>query len=941
MKKLAFVTVLCVIFSCLFSMLPAGAVENDINVQKTTLDYLVQEGSYSEYKKKYESENCPEDEMILSAERAICSDDTKSELKDGILQWNSETGSVSWTFQLQESGIRYLKLRYCSLNSSFTDIRRTILIDGKTPFQEMEQSVFSKVCKNRDDTIKTDNQGNQLRPTQVVTNVWQEVWIRDDEGIFPDPFGIYFEAGQHTIEIIGISQPMQLEWLKLCSYHHADSYDTYAVSVAGKPDNASKEVRIQGESADLKSSPSLYPVYSRDNCYNEPFSVKNTIFNSIGGYNWRTNGEWIEWHFDVPESGYYKMGVRFKQDFLMGIPIVRRIQIDGESLFEELETFSFHYDTKWQFQKLTSDNKDCYIYLEKGKHTLRMTAALDDISTAVYNIKQITADLLAVYSKIIMVTGVSPDTYRDYQLTKRIDGLTDELQRNADALKEMAEYIRDLSNDRASEAHSIERVYEQIQTMIEAPDEIPSKLGYFKDNLNSLSSWILTMSETCTTIDYITFLPKDMEYPKVNPGFFEQALSTLESFWVSFFKDYSTVGNSYEATDAISVWVLLGREQSDTFKTIIDDSFTPSEDINVNMNIIANENVLLFSVAAGNPPDVALGLTQQLPVDYGLRGAVLDLSTMENFEQVAERFSQSAVSSFVYEGKTYALPNTQSFPIMFCRTDVLNDLGISIPKTWTEFFEAIQTLQERNLTAGVTGLLDTLIFQNGCSYYNDAKTACTINSPKGLKAFQTYTSFYTDYSLPLEYDAANRFRTGEMPIFIADYSTSYNTLTISAPEIKGLWTMAPIPGTEREDGTLDRSVAGTVTSIVIFSTAKNPEASWKFVDWWTSDEIQTRYGTEIEAIMGAGARYNSANINAMQELPWSLEDLTVLNEQWKTVKGIPMIPGSYYTTRHLDNAFREVYTYGEIPRNALTKYVMEINKEITKKRQEFNLTTEP
>ena len=92
--------------------------------------------------------------------------------------------------------------------------------------------------------------------------------------------------------------------------------------------------------------------------------------------------------------------------------------------------------------------------------------------------------------------------------------------------------------------------------------------------------------------------------------------------------------------------------------------------------------------------------------------------------------------------------------------------------------------------------------------------------------------------------------------------------------------------------------------------------------------------------MGA-ARYNSANINAMQELPWSLEDLTVLNEQWKTVKGIPMIPGSYYTTRHLDNAFREVYTYGEIPRNALTKYVMEINKEITKKRQEFNLTTEP
>ncbi|MBQ8731425.1 MAG: extracellular solute-binding protein [Oscillospiraceae bacterium] len=940
MKKLALVAAVSMVLCCIGPFVPAGAAESKSPASQNTLDYLIREGSYSEYRAQHENAAYPDREILLKAEDALSSEEAETSLTEGTLLWSNERGTVSWSFSVEESGIYYLKLRYRSANDTFSDILRTVQIDGKVPFEELEQSAFSKMVKNRDEEIQTDNQGNQLRPTQVVSPQWQEAWVRDDEGIFADPFGLYFEAGEHTVELVGVSQPMEIEWLKLCQYPKTPTYESYAQSVAGKEDRAEREIRVQAEEALWKSSPSLYPLYARDNCYNEPFSVQNTIFNAIGGYNWRSNGDWAEWEFDVETSGYYKMGIRFKQDFLMGIPIVRRIQIDGEYLFEELESFALDYDTAWQMATLQSGQEECYIWLEEGHHTLRLTAALDEISVAVYNIRQITVDLLDIYSRIIMITGVTPDTYRDYQLAKRLPTLTEELQSNVDALRDMAAYIRYLSGGEASEAHSIERVYEQIETMIADPDDIPAKLSYFKDNITTLSSWILTASETCATIDYITFLPKNMDYPQVNPGFFEQLWSTLESFWVSFFKDYSKVGNSYDATEAISVWTLLGREQADTFKTIVDDSFTPKYDLNVNMNIIANEGVLLFSVAAGNPPDVALGLSQQLPVDYGLREAVLDLSTMDTFSEVVGRFSESAVSPFAYEGATYAIPHTQSFPIMFCRTDVLDNLGIAIPKTWDDFFEAVQTLQERNLTTGVTGLLDTLIFQNGCSYYNDAMTACVINSPEGLKAFQTYTSFYTDYSLPLEYDAVNRFRTGEMPIFIADYSSGYNTMTISAPEIKGLWTMAPVPGTVWEDGTIDGSVAGVTTSIVIFSTTKNQEASWRFIDWWTSDSVQVRYGNEVEAIMGAGARYNSANLEAMKDLPWKLEDLEVLSEQWETVKGVPMIPGSYYTTRHLDNAFREVYTYGELPRNSLTKYVLEINKEITKKRQEFNLSTE-
>ena len=74
----------------------------------------------------------------------------------------------------------------------------------------------------------------------------------------------------------------------------------------------------------------------------------------------------------------------------------------------------------------------------------------------------------------------------------------------------------------------------------------------------------------------------------------------------------------------------------------------------------------------------------------------------------------------------------------------------------------------------------------------------TENDEAGVEAFDVYTRFFTDYGIPTYFDFVSRFRSGEMPIGIASYST-YNTLMVSAPEIKGLWDFTLIPGTEKTD----------------------------------------------------------------------------------------------------------------------------------------------
>ncbi len=205
-----------------------------------------------------------------------------------------------------------------------------------------------------------------------------------------------------------------------------------------------------------------------------------------------------------------------------------------------------------------------------------------------------------------------------------------------------------------------------------------------------------------------------------------------------------------------------------------------------------------------------------------------------------------------------------------------------------------------------------------------------------MKQFKKWTQFYTNYKFPLMADFPNRFRVGEMPIGIADYTT-YNMLTVLAPEIKGLWDFTVVPGTKANDDTINHEVASHTTAVMMLENASDKKSSWEFMKWWTDKETQIAFGREMEGLMGEAARYPTANIEALKELPWPVDDYNNLESQWKWVRGIPQVPGGYFTGRHLDNAFRKVVNANENPREALSDYILYMNDEIEMKRDEFNL----
>ena len=176
-----------------------------------------------------------------------------------------------------------------------------------------------------------------------------------------------------------------------------------------------------------------------------------------------------------------------------------------------------------------------------------------------------------------------------------------------------------------------------------------------------------------------------------------------------------------------------------------------------------------------------------------------------------------------------------------------------------------------------------------------------------------------------------------MPIGITDYSV-YTSMKYTAPEISGLWEMYPMPGTLQSDGTINRTqMDQTGTGVVMLRDAKDQDASWEFIKWWSGHEAQTRYASDVEAAMGISARYATANKQTLRSLGWTTKELSILEEQFGYLKFIPIVPGNYYVTRGLNNSVRGVIDHNENAREILTEWTIKINDEILRKRNEFYL----
>ena len=928
---------------------PISAQEyNDIFIEEAGL-------SYSEYISRCSADSA-QTAISLSASNFTKS---KGNIKieenkygeQGVTLYTYENSTVTWTVDVEEDALYNIQFEYYTVEGKGNKISRKLLIDGKLPFKEAGSLVFKRAFENKNE-IKQDELGNDLLPMQQEKSRWDKTLLQDSTKATSEALRFYFSKGTHTISLEALQEPLVLKSVTLIPVENIPTYKEYLSE--NYVDSAKGVTKIiEGEDAVLKSDSSIIPFADQGSYITYPSDPTKIRLNTIGGKNWNVPGQWVEWDLDIEKSGLYKLTFRAKQNISAGTTSTRELYVDGNIPFKECSSLRFTYSGDWSDVTVTLENgEDALFYLEKGNHKIRLEANLGELANILDMAQDTLLELNGVYRKILMLTGSTPDAYRDYSFDRQIPEIFPILKKEK---KNLNVIISALEKDAGQSNESITvliALRDIVEKIIEKPEKIAKNFSSFSSNLTSMGSVISNLKDRPLLIDRIFVTSKDVEIKGVKTNFFKKMSYNFKKFILSFVTDYNSLGGETGEGKTVKVWIgngtTAGRDQANVLKQLCQNYFTPDTKINVNLQLIS-AGALLPSVLTGKSPDVALSLGAGDPVNYACRNAVIDLSKLENFEEVSKRFHASALTAFRYNGGCYALPETHNFAVMFYRKDIIGELGLKIPETWQDVIVMIPELQKHQMHFGLPQAISqdgsagaalssfmTFLYQTGGQLYRQEGKTSALDDANTIKTFSAWTQYYTEYELPLQYDFVNRFRTGDVPIGIADYSL-YNTLSIFAPELDGLWGIALVPGTEDANGNIDHSVAGGVSGSIMLKGVKDIDSAWKFMSWWTSADTQQQFGNAVEDILGSSARYATANIEAAKKIPWREEEAAILAKQWEYVKGIPEVPGGYVTGRFFDFAFRNVVNNSKEAGTEIITAAANINSELAIKRKEFGL----
>lgn len=929
----------------------------------TTGTDSIRQTSYTNYVKKYADAARPDQTVEVLGKDYDPASVTDAQItvttvdgENDVMQWANQEGSVSWTVNIPETGVYNIKMIYEALESNTNDVEFSLLIDGESPYATASRITLSKRWINESE-IKQDSRQNDIRPGQVSTPCWQETPLEDIDGLFNEPLEFYMEAGEHTITFESEKAEFAVKSFTFYQYEAPAAYT--APSDSDLTQAQGQKITLEGETAAYKSSRTLYPTSDKSSYLTSSAngsSPTKTRYNTIGSGSWTQSTQTVTWEFNVDKAGYYKIGIRGRQDQMRGMYSNRRLYVNGEVPCLEANQIKFYYDTDWSITTPKSENgDDLYFYLQAGTNTISLEAVPGEIGEIMGDLDELVYNINSYYRQIRQITGPDPDEYNNYMIDTAIPSIVPDFKEYAQTLRDKKAEIEKLSGSGGTEAETLEKMAIVLDKCIKKPDLIPEMMSQIKDNITSVSSFVNQYREQPLEVDMIEVATSDQDFTSCDKSFFGSLGFGFKGFIGSFFEDYNALSDEDES--AMECWVMLGRDNAEALQQLISSEYNPTAKTKINLKLV--QGGIVEATFAGKGPDLALFMGGDFPIQLAARGVLTDLTTFSDFDEVKTRFADDATVLYQYNGGTYGLPCDQTFPMLFYRSDILSEYGIDPAtdlNTWDGLLNCLPTLQRNYLEVGLilpvmtsTGgttqvsaitepgnTFAMLLLQQGLNYYNNEQTKTTFDTQEAVNAFDTWTKFYTTYSFQQTYDAFTRFRTGDMPVVIQNY-TFYNQLSVAAPEIKGCWGFQPVPGTVQEDGTINHAANSNGSGAIIFTKAADQEGAWDFIKWFTSTDAQVKYGNNIESILGTMGRYATANEEALQQLSWTTSEVNLLLDQLNSQVEIPIIPASYGVTRNVMNAFRAVVNDYDNARDTLFWYNKDINDEITRKLEDLGL----
>lgn len=835
-----------------------------------------------------------------------------------------------------------ISMDYLDVGNSVLPIEFSMKVNGEYPFYELRDITMEAQWKDPEE-VSYDRYGNQIVPVPEKIREWNNKFLMDSTYRRTIPLAVELQEGMNELEISMLEGTMLLGNLYLNPEQKLEAYENPGEA------KGSEIITIQGEEMDTRNASSIRATCEYD-INLEPYEVKTKKLNTIDSASFSDAGSRVTYRFQVKNAGNYYLSMKYQQSEKADFPVFLNVEVDGKIPGEEFFNCALKYGKKYQNVTFTDAEKNpLALYFEEGEHTISFTIAEDPLRSMLEGVDEIMNGVNSLNLQITKVAGTNKDKYRDLDIEAYIPDAVTRLEEYADKLDQFCEDMKIYNPDvdEIGVFSSANVASEQLRSLASEPDQLAYRIAELTTSVNSVNQFLANLIDSLNknqlAIDRIFIHQEDAKLPG-NSGVLKSTAASVKRFATSFASQAYSTGNTNP--EHLQVWVNRSRQYLEIMQKMIDEDFTAKTGIEVDLALMPDQNKLILANASGDAPDIATGINYAVPFELGIRGAIKDLTEFEDFAEVAGRFEEGLLIPSTIEDGIYSLPETMNFWVLYVRTDIFEQLGLEVPNTIQELKNILPSLQMRGMnfyypTAGMLAMRNfhgttPLILQNGGSLYDEFAGDSNLTSEESVEGFKELTELFTIYNLPKDIpNFYQHFRNGSLPIGIADYSV-YNMLLNAAPEIANSWKIYAVPGTEDENGEINRYTSGGAESTVMFhSNEEREKKAWEFMKWWSSAEVQAEFGQTLQITYGSTFMWNTANTEAFELLPWKTRDKSTILEQAEWIYEAPRLPGSYMVEREISNAYNSVVVDGKNLRRTLDNAVKRINRETERKLEEF------
>jgi multiple sugar transport system substrate-binding protein len=370
-----------------------------------------------------------------------------------------------------------------------------------------------------------------------------------------------------------------------------------------------------------------------------------------------------------------------------------------------------------------------------------------------------------------------------------------------------------------------------------------------------------------------------------------------------------------KATGEITVWA-MGTE-GEKLAAFAQDFMTENPEATVTVTAVPWQDAhqkIASAIAANQTPDVSMLGTTWMG-EFAKTGA-LDPTPTDFIEQDA--YFPGAWDTTVVDGTSYAVPWYVETRLIYYRTDLAQQAGVSAPQSWDDL-KAFATALKQNagaesglyLQPGGTGSWQSFLpfaWSNGAEVASEE--AFSLDSPEMSEALAYYGSFFseklsTTSDLGLQGALEQSFINGKVGAFISGPWHIGLLTEQGGAGFEGKFAVTPMPTKKSATSFIGGS------DLAVFKNTQNRDSAWKFISWLSQPEVQVKW---YQAVTDLPAVQKSWDDQALAGDAF----LATFGKQLADAKAPPPIPTWEQVASVIDGEVEKVAKGGADPAAAVS-----------------------